>query len=98
MAAMGSRSICARLVRTGQCESAPKTRSASIRGAVMTEEEMALKYIRDGIGARPEHERVRIAIIAQSFRTILKAEPICGSMALALVGAELAVQVEQVNG
>jgi hypothetical protein len=56
----------------------------------MTPEQATLHDVRAEIAKLPEDDRLRIEAIAGSIRNILRADP-RAAMALALVGAELAV-------
>lgn len=57
----------------------------------MTNEEQTLADVRAEIAKMSEDDQLQVKVIAMTLRNILKADP-HAPMALALVGAELAVQ------
>lgn len=56
----------------------------------MTEEQMTLAIIRDTIAQAPEEERAIVNEAALEIRAVLQKHGAWGSIALALIGAELA--------
>lgn len=58
----------------------------------MTDEEHTLRMVKTQISMLPEDDQRKIESIANVYRSILQMSPDHGPAAVALVGAELAVQ------
>jgi hypothetical protein len=58
----------------------------------MTPEELTLAELREFIHQMPEESRMRIAVIVSTFQNCIKLDEKHASLALALVGAEMAAR------
>jgi len=58
----------------------------------MTDEEHTLRMVKTQISMLPEDDQRKIDLVANVFRSLLQMSPDHGPAAVALVGAELAVQ------
>jgi hypothetical protein len=58
----------------------------------MSEDEQTLLVIRGTIASMAEDDQLRVKVIAETLRNVLKAGEGHAAMAFALVGAELAVE------
>lgn len=86
---MGEELASGRRVRS---ESEPSTIHCCAGGDLVTAEEQTLQVIRNAISEMPKDEQARIETFATTLRYMVKAGGACGSIALALVGAEMAAE------
>ena len=61
-------------------------------GEIPSQDDIVLAGVREEIARLPEDSRIRVEVIARTFRNCIAADPMHAGMAMALVGAEQAAK------